>query len=131
MCSPPNSHTSGELPNADARQEPEASTSGGSKSGSAFLLFAPPSETPARNARVGLRLTLAVAGEQAPPWAVENLLVSFSFASSEAAEESSRLDLVYFTLKKKRKDTGAILYLKEPQTSEEKILIEAVIHNSN
>ncbi|KAI1238873.1 Sulfotransferase 4A1 [Lamprotornis superbus] len=37
--------------------------------------------------------------------------------SSKAAEESSRLDLVYFTLKKKQKDTGAILHLKEPQTS--------------
>lgn len=86
------------------------------------LLFAPPSETPGRNDRVGLRLILAEAEEQTPSWAAENLFVSFPFGSSEAAEESSRLDLVYFTLKKKQKDTGAILYLKEPQTSEEKKL---------
>jgi len=44
------------------------------------------------------------------------------------AEESSRLAPVYFTLEKKRRDTGAILYLKEPQTSEEKKNLDRNCH---
>lgn len=119
MCSHPNSHVSGELPSASAalNLKPQRQLKA---EVAMWPCSAPPAQTLGRSARVGLRLSLAEAGEQTPSRAVENLLVSFSFGSSEAAEESSRLDLVYFTLKKKRKDAGAILYLKEPQTSEEK-----------
>lgn len=131
VCSIPHSHTSGELPSASARSEPGASTPDESRSENMVILFPHLCEPLSRSAGVRLWLSPSRSGMHTF-LSCENTLGFFLFLEAERQaspdKESSRLDPVYFTLKKKQRDTGAILYLKEPQTSEEKKNLDRNCH---
>lgn len=117
---------SGELLSASVGFEPEASTPGKSRSENVVILFPHPCEPLTRSTWVSSQLSPDQGRRTHTFLRCEKYLHFFflaflgSIRQASPAEESSRLDPVYFTLKKQQRDAGAILYLKEPQTSEEK-----------
>lgn len=98
-------HASGEVPSAGARSEPGPSTPSESKSENVVIFFPHPCELLSRSTGVSSRLSPGRGRRTHTFLSCEKSLGFFLFLEAvrqaSPAEESSKLDPVYFTLRKK------------------------------